>query len=52
MLGVTTKLHRNTMQYQPYFNEVSDEENYEIIKEIEKLNNDDFEIVKSEIILV
>ncbi len=50
MLNVTTKLHKNTLQYQQsYFNEVSDEENNEIIREIEKLNNDDFEIVKSEV---
>jgi len=53
MPDVIMKRHKNKIYYKTparYSDEVSDEENNEIISEFEKLTEDDLEIVKSEMI--
>ncbi|MBR2209398.1 MAG: hypothetical protein IJ859_11375 [Synergistaceae bacterium] len=56
MLNVIMERHRmNKMPYKTpmrYSDEVSDEENNEIIREFEKLTEYDLEIVKSEMISI
>ena len=42
----------NTNSYYSAFNEVSDDENNDIIREIEKLTDDDLQIVKREIVFI
>ena len=42
----------NTNSYYSVSNEVSDDENNDIIREIEKLTDDDLQIVKREIVFI